>query len=238
MVLQSGCVPFDVVFGLEAAEDCAADFVGALFGCCFTVAFGLEATDPDAAARAGAPFFAVFGAEGFDVRLPFDAADVLFLCFLVICASFSGVFARSVPRDFSENAAQRVLRALLLGAAHGVRSELCSIGDAMLYHLRDIAAEHNGDLVVALRRAVEAECQVPPDVREPFLPELGAGRVGCLTEKGGRVDVVAGILYLHLSLHGRIFRLGIKIPSPNSKRNKFRFYKRTFLFRFSVTLSA
>ena len=117
VLLRFGCVLFGTVFGFEAVEDCAADFVSAFFGCCFMVALGLEPTDPGAVECACVFLFAVFGAEEFDARLPFDAADVLFLCFLIIYASFPECFARTVPCNFFENATQRVLRALSVRAA-------------------------------------------------------------------------------------------------------------------------
>ena len=70
-------------------------FVEVFFGCCFAVAFGLDPPDPDAAVRAGALFFAVFGADAFDVRLPFDAAEDLFFFFLVMFSAFYGLYAIS-----------------------------------------------------------------------------------------------------------------------------------------------
>ena len=89
-------------------------FVEVFFGCCFAVALGLDPPDPDAAARAGALFFAVFGADACDVRLPFDAAEDLFFFFLVMCASFSGVFAGQFLVIFRKRSSARFTGSLIM----------------------------------------------------------------------------------------------------------------------------
>ena len=110
-------------------------FVEVFFGCCFAVALGLDPPDPDAAARAGVLFFAVFGAEVFDVRLPFDAAADLFFFFLVICASFRvflpGLFLVIFPK--TQLSAFYGLYAISGSACSNmIRSRMSSMAPAML----------------------------------------------------------------------------------------------------------
>ena len=90
-------------------------FVEVFFGCCFAVALGLDPPDPDAAAARRCAFLRGLRRR----RLRCAAAvrrsggSLLFLPWSCV-PLFRVFFARSVPRDFSENAAQRVFTGSLI----------------------------------------------------------------------------------------------------------------------------